>query len=124
MFILSYILHSCTSIHSYYYTCLVITLSMYTSLIYYSFLQINFSLISHNFGFRDSDLVDIRLFYFIFLILFFMKSIISAVSLLTINHYHRFSAMDGEYSWYRLYSLMLSFIIVSASLVILFNDLA
>jgi hypothetical protein len=31
--------------------------------LYYSFLQLNFSLISHNFGIRQGDLVDFRVFY-------------------------------------------------------------
>ena len=32
-------------------------------LMYYCFLQLNFSLISHNFGIRQGDLVDFRIFY-------------------------------------------------------------
>ena len=34
-------------------------------LVYYSFMQVNFTLISHNFGFRDNDLLDIKNFYLI-----------------------------------------------------------
>jgi cytochrome c biogenesis factor len=37
---------------------------------YYCFLQLNFSLISHNFGIRQGDLVDFRVFYlFVFIML-------------------------------------------------------
>ena len=32
-------------------------------LLFYAFLQFNFSLISHNFGIRQGDLVDFRVFY-------------------------------------------------------------
>jgi cytochrome c biogenesis factor len=39
--------------------------------IYYSFMQVNFTLISHNFGFRDNDLLDIKNFYLILIGLVF-----------------------------------------------------
>ena len=37
---------------------------LYILILYYAFLQLNFSLISHNFGIRQGDLVDFRIFYF------------------------------------------------------------
>ena len=36
--------------------------------VYYSFLQLNFSLVSHNFGIRQGDIVDFRVLYFTLLI--------------------------------------------------------
>jgi hypothetical protein len=36
------------------------------SIIYYSFLQFNFSLISHNFGIRQGDVSDFRVFYLLY----------------------------------------------------------
>jgi glucan phosphoethanolaminetransferase (alkaline phosphatase superfamily) len=38
--------------------------------VYYSFLQLNFSLISHNFGIRQGDLVDFRVTYMLVFVMF------------------------------------------------------
>ena len=48
---------------------LLIRLILYILILYYAFLQLNFSLISHNFGIRQGDLVDFRVFYFFIFIL-------------------------------------------------------
>ena len=42
---------------------------LYMLILYYAFLQLNFSLISHNFGIRQGDLVDFRIFYFFIFVL-------------------------------------------------------
>lgn len=51
---------SCSS--SYY----IKVLLSYT-LIYYVFLQLNFSLLSHNFGIRQGDIIDFRVSYLLFI---------------------------------------------------------
>lgn len=43
---------------------------VYILFAYYAFLQLNFSLISHNFGIRQGDLVDFRVIYVFAFIMF------------------------------------------------------
>ena len=90
-----------------------------TLLVFYSFLQLNFDLISHNFGLRDQSLVDIRVLYSltIFLLMFLIK------------HYLYSLSIYGASNTSLLYTLVNTFVVFlvtvlfGLSLVILFNDI-
>ena len=123
MLLLSLSLHSLLSKNSLLSYKTLLYVSMISSIIYYCFMQINFSLISHNFGFRDSDLIDIRLFYLISL--FWLSSILIFLikSTLKSSWYLNLINAHPNYSWYRVVALFILFAIITTSLFILLNDL-
>ena len=60
-------------------------------LVYYSFMQVNFTLISHNFGFRDNDLLDIKNFYLILIglvVTYIVRWLVSFSSIYSCLFYH------------------------------------
>lgn len=77
---------------------------------YYAFLQLNFSLISHNFGIRQGDIVDFRLFYlFMFvLMLFIIRTIKSNANNLIYTY-------NGLITYYLLIIFSTSLILYSAT---------
>lgn len=123
MLILTIFIHIISINNSTYLRRLIIYLGLTSSLIYYSFMQINFSLISHNFGFRDSDLVDIRIFYFNLLSLLSALLLFLFTKLLKLNSYISFSSSNNNYAWYKLITSLLVSTIIFASCFILLNDL-
>lgn len=101
----------------------LVTISLLSSLAYYCFMQVNFSLISHNFGFRDSDFVDIRIFYSL-LILVIILLAAKSFSLTNSNRQSFiFFGNKTTYLWHRLTALLLITLIISLSLFSLANDL-
>ena len=77
---------------------------------YYAFLQLNFSLISHNFGIRQGDIVDFRLFYLlIFLLIFFITRTINS------NINNLILAYSSLAIYYSLIMLITSLILYSAT---------
>jgi len=95
-----------------------------SSIIYYCFMQVNFSLISHNFGFRDSDFVDIRLFYTITLVFVFLVSAnVIRSSFLLSSRYNSFTS-ESYYIWYQPLIILLLALIICFSVMVLINDLA
>jgi hypothetical protein len=67
-----------------------------TLTLYYSFLQLNFSLISHNFGIRQGDLVDFRVVYLLLLPIIITAAKLALHHLLREKHFnHRaFAGME------------------------------
>ena len=99
-------------------------LGLLSSVIYYCFMQVNFSLISHNFGFRDSDFVDIRVFYTLLVLAVTLISIsVTRSSLLTNNH-HSLLTAQPNYVWYQPAVALLLALIICFSVIVLINDLA
>lgn len=93
-----------------------------SSLMYYCFMQINFSLISHNFGFRDFDLVDIRLFYAL---------LFSTISVFILTHIRyskyfqiHFNLRNGKigFGWAFVFIYTVTAILIILSLLVLLND--
>jgi len=90
--------------------------------IYYSFMQVNFTLISHNFGFRDNDLLDIKNLYLILIglaLTYIVRWLVSFSSIYSCLFYH-VSRRD-----YKLLLIMLSYVCVMAlfvPLLTLVND--
>lgn len=123
MLLLSLSLHSLLSKNNALTYKTLLYVSVTSSIIYYCFMQINFSLISHNFGFRDSDLIDIRLFYLIFL--FLLSNILVFLIKNTLKSFWHLSLINiwSSYSWYRIMVLLMLFVIITISLFILLNDL-
>lgn len=123
MVMLVYKLHNqLTGLNQMFYA-LLVTTSLLSSLIYYCFMQVNFSLISHNFGFRDSDFVDIRLFYALLII---TMTLLIVKSLLVANATRQFFicfTATSVYAWHYLLALLLTTLVVSLSLFSLANDL-
>lgn len=95
-----------------------------SSIIYYCFMQVNFSLISHNFGFRDSDFVDIRVFYTILILFAALISAGVARSSLLVSNYYSFLTPRTNYTWYRPVAGLLLALIICFSVIVLINDLA
>jgi cytochrome c biogenesis factor len=102
----------------------LVAISLVSSLAYYCFMQVNFSLISHNFGFRDSDFVDIRVFYSLLILVI---TLLAAKSFSVVNSTRQSFIFFGNkitYSWHSLITLSLVVSIISLSLFSLVNDLA
>ena len=124
MLIISFYIHLLLVSNSYFFKKLILSLIFLLSLAYYSFMQINFSLISHNFGFRDSDLIDIRLFYFIIFVLLFTITIYLYRKLSNNTYYLIYDTIHVNYTWYKLLFSFQVVLIISVSLFILLNDLS
>ena len=90
-----------------------------TLLVFYSFLQLNFDLISHNFGLRDQSLVDIRILYSltILLLAFLIKRCLCSLSA------YRVSNTSLSYGLVNTLAMFLVIALFGLSLVILFNDI-
>jgi cytochrome c biogenesis factor len=58
--------------------------------LYYSFLQLNFSLISHNFGIRQGDLVDFRVVYLLLLPIIIIATKLTVHHLLREKHFNHY----------------------------------
>jgi cytochrome c biogenesis factor len=100
----------------------IISLLMYSTLLYYSFMQANFTLISHNFGFRDNDLLDVKNFY-IFLIFFAIQQLYYVLGRVLTTYANNKSAIGTiSYQWYKFITMLFYTFIVISPLLYLVND--
>jgi cytochrome c biogenesis factor len=124
MLVIATLIHNQLSNKSYYTLRAISCAAITSSVAYYSFMQINFSLISHNFGFRDSDLVDIRLFYSLLLLTIMFTFLLVSLSCWVANNLRNAFSYVSLYKLRSIVLLAITFLVVTSSLFILFNDLA
>jgi hypothetical protein len=84
-----------------------VKVSAITLIVYYSFLQLNFSLISHNFGIRQGDIVDFRVLYFALLVYLLYWSKVKLTNL------------TRAYTWFNITPITVYSLIVASTLYII-----
>ena len=94
-----------------------------SSLIYYCFMQMNFSLISHNFGFRDFDLVDIRLFYALLLSIISACAVVYACYSKYFQNHFSLHTYEIPFRWAFIFIYVTTVVLIVLSLLVLLNDL-
>jgi len=109
-------------INYYRYFILIISLS-FSLLLYYVFMQLNFELISHNFGLRNADNVDVRFIFSVLCLLILTFIVIASLtyweSYLTTSYFFSYPTTI----FIRLIYKLLVALLILFSLIILINDL-
>jgi hypothetical protein len=94
----------------------------YLTLTYYSFMQVNFTLISHNFGFRNNDLLDVKNFYLLIIFFITVQLYLKLVFMLSTYMFSKPSVNYNVYSWSKLVILVTFSFVIITPLLYLVND--